>query len=61
MGSSQRGWFNSCCQGSLEDDIFEKQARERRLKRKEGETVTASQPVDIQPLPSNEMVSSSAP
>jgi hypothetical protein len=60
MGSSQRGCCNNRCQGGLEDDIFEKEARERRLKRGEGETATSSQPVNSQPLPANEMASSSA-
>lgn len=50
MGSSQRGCFNTCCRGSLEDDQFEKNARENRLKQQ-----NSAAAVDSQPTASTEM------
>lgn len=57
MGGSQRGCFNSCCRGSLEDDQFEKDAREKRLKKESGEQETAAA-VNSQPKASMEMSAS---
>jgi len=58
-GNTQRGCFGpSCCQESLEDDDFERTAREARLKTKQqdsSETETDPAVVDTQPSEAKEM------